>query len=129
MKELRGKRVARMINGLEEGGVVVSASDEAMLRAYVRGTISGRDLLAQVAQFSDLSSYQDWLRGRVDESRQADAIEVSVEQLVREVESGLRRKSAQNQVRVQSASGLWDGHRAPATIPSRSAGAINLRGR
>lgn len=93
MKELRGKRVAQMINDLEDEGIAVSASDEAMLRAYVRGTISGPDLLTHATQFDDLSSYQDWLHSRLSDASQANASEVSVEQLVREVEIGLRRGS------------------------------------
>jgi len=103
MQSLRGKRVAQTINSLEEEGIVVSESDEAMLRAYVRGTISGQDLLAHVAQFSDLSSYQDWLHGRLGESRLANATEVSVEQLVRELEIRFRRRNQAPQLEVDNA--------------------------
>lgn len=102
MYALRGKRVAQMISRLEEDEIILSASDEAMLCAYVRGTICGRDLLMHATQFTDFSSYQDWLLNCLNESSQANVSEVSVEQLVRELEIGFRRGSERNRTEVKS---------------------------
>jgi hypothetical protein len=100
MQELRGKRIAQLVSDLKEEGMQVSASDELMLRAYVRGTIDGRDLLAHVTQFSDLPAYQDWLLNRVNEFSLERTSHVSVAQLIREVQKGLRRRGKTSRAKV-----------------------------
>lgn len=101
MQKLKGKRIARMVNDLEHEGVVISPADEAMLRALVMGLISGSDLLAHAIQFDDLSSYQDWLCSRLLEPTNASASEVSIEQLVREVADGFRRRHETSQAKYR----------------------------
>ncbi|MBB6132660.1 hypothetical protein HD842_000771 [Massilia aurea] len=92
MLELRGKQIAQLISDLEEDCIKISASDELMLRGYVRGTIGGRDLLAHVTQFSNLTAYQDWLLDQINEFSLERVSNVSVEPVIHEVYNGLRRR-------------------------------------
>lgn len=93
MWKLRGKYIADLINGLQEEGIGIDTEDEAMLRAYLHGEVSDQDLLAQVCQFQDLTSYQRWLQhepGILATSRHST---ISVEQVMREVSAHFRRKN------------------------------------
>lgn len=82
------------MNELEVAGIVIADADQAMLRAYVRGGVSGADLFAHIAQFDDLSSYQNWLHNTLRARPSPDASDLSVELLVAEVAAGLRRRNA-----------------------------------
>ena len=113
MQKLRGKRVAQMMNELEAEGVVISEADQAMLRAYVKGSVSGADLLAHAVQFCDLSSYQSWLCGNFGGSYPAMSSEVSIEQLVTEMASSLRHRSVETSTRPVQAH--W-AHRTAAEL-------------
>jgi len=113
MQKLRGKRVAQMMNELEAEGVVISEADQAMLCAYVKGTVSGTDLLAHAVQFCDLSSYQSWLCGNFGGAYPTMSSEVSIEQLVAEMASSLRHRSAETSTRPVQAS--W-AHRTAAEL-------------
>lgn len=100
MQRLRGKRVAQMMIDLEAEGVAISVTDEAMLSAYVRGVVSGEDLLAHTAQFCDLSSYQKWLYSRFEGYYPSRSSAISVEQVVAEVALNLRHKSVETAASV-----------------------------
>lgn len=99
LQKLRGKRVAQMINELEAEGVVISEAVQAMLCAYVKGSVSGADLLAHAVQFCDLSSYQSWLSSNFGGAYPTMSSEVSIEQLVAEMASSLRHRSAETSTR------------------------------
>jgi hypothetical protein len=99
MQKLRGKRVAQMMNELEAEGVIISEADQAMLCAYVKGAVSGADLLAHAVQFRDLSSYQRWLCSNFGGTYPAMSSEVSIEQLLAEMASSLRYRSVESSTR------------------------------
>ena len=98
MQNLRGQRVAHMLNAISREGVAIDHDDIVILDGYVRGVISGRDLLAHACQFEDLSSYQEWLKGRCAAISGRLHSDVSVEQIVDEVEAFIRRKYLQHSV-------------------------------
>lgn len=125
MQKLRGKRVAQMMNELEAEGVVISEADQAMLCAYVKGTVSGADLLAHAVQFCDLSSYQSWLCSNFEGAYSAMSSEVSIEQLMAEMASSLRHRSVVTSTRSvqapwthQTAAELLKPFRLGARAPS-----------
>jgi len=113
MQKLRGKRVAQMVNELEAEGVVISEADQAMLCAYVKGTVSGADLLAHAIQFCDLSSYQSWLCSNFGGGYPAMSSEVPIEQLIAEMASSLRHRSVETSTR--SVRAPWT-HRTTAEL-------------
>jgi len=85
-----------MLNTFIAEGIRIDRHDLTMIDAYVRGEVSGRDLLAHVCQFTTLTSYQEWLTMRVDRHASGLNTSVSVEQIVAEVEAGIRRKHLKN---------------------------------
>lgn len=91
-KNMRGERVAHMIDALGNEGVVVDDNDMIMLDAFVKGKISGQDLLAHASQFCTLSSYQEWLKRSLE--NQVDKLKSppTVEQIVTEVKNCIRYK-------------------------------------
>jgi hypothetical protein len=92
MGRSRGHWTAQMVSRLESDGISICQSDNGMLGAYLRSEISGKDLLAHVCQFKDLSSYQQWLRQCFGPTAISIQYPVSIELLMREVEYGFRRK-------------------------------------
>jgi len=87
-----GQPIARMLHVLSLEGIAVDDGDISMLCGYMKGTISGHDLLTHAYQFATLPSYQDWLS---TSSRTHDGNSNSsptVEQIVAEVERFIRRK-------------------------------------
>ena len=90
---MRRRHVARIIQVLALDKIAVEQNDLVMLIAYVKGDVSGQDLLAHVHQFSSLMSYQDWLE--IDAVKYADNTNSSpsVEKIVAEVEIFIRRKN------------------------------------
>jgi hypothetical protein len=89
-RNMCGQRVAQMLHVLSLEGITVDDGDISMLCSYMKGTVSGRDLLAHVYQFATLSSYQDWLNttSRIHGGNSSP----TVEQIVAEVERFIRRK-------------------------------------
>jgi len=92
MHRSRGTWTAQMMHRLEAEGISICQSDSGMLGAYLRNEISGKDLLAHVCQFKDLSSYQQWLQQCFGPTATSIHSSVSIELLMREVEYGFRRK-------------------------------------
>jgi hypothetical protein len=89
-RNMCGQRVAQMLHVLSLEGITVDDGDISMLCSYMKGTVSGRDLLAHVYQFATLSSYQDWLS--TTSRMHGGNSSPTVEQIVAEVERFIRRK-------------------------------------
>jgi hypothetical protein len=95
-RNMRGERVAHMINALRNEGVVVGDTDIIMLNAFVKGEVSGQDLLAHACQFCTLSSYQEWLKKSFESHVDKLKPRPSVEQIVTEVKNYIRYKHEEN---------------------------------
>ena len=91
-RTLCGQRAAKMLDVLIFEGVAVDDGDVSMLCSYIRGSISGQDLLAHVHQFATLSSYQDWLSTTSTMHSDNSNSVPSVEQVIAEFEQFIRRK-------------------------------------
>ena len=92
MQRSRGNWTAQMVRRLESDGISICQYDNGVLGAYLRSEISGKDLLAHVCQFKDLSSYQQWLHQCFGPTAISIQHPMSIELLMREVEYGFRRK-------------------------------------
>jgi hypothetical protein len=101
-RNMRGQRVAQMLHALTSEGVTVDDSDMSILCAYLKGNVSGRDLLAHACQFSTLSSYQHWLYITSKTYGRNSNPSPSVEQIVGEVESFIRRKHLERSDNITS---------------------------
>jgi hypothetical protein len=91
-RNMRGQRVAQMLHALTLEGITVDDSDISILFGYLKGNVSGHDLLAHACQFTTLSAYQDWLCMTLKTSGRKSTSSPSVEQIVGEVEAFIRRK-------------------------------------
>ncbi len=91
-RNMCGQRVAQMLEVLSLEGITVDDGDISMLCSYVKGTVSGHDLLAHAYQFATLSSYQDWLRTTSRVHGGDSDSSPTAEQIVAEVERFIRRK-------------------------------------
>ena len=91
-RNMCGQPMAQMLHVLSLEGITINDSDMSMLCSYMKGTVSGHDLLAHTCQFATLSSYQDWLNmtSRTDDGNLGSL--ATVEQIVAEVERFIRRK-------------------------------------
>ncbi|GAA0429633.1 hypothetical protein GCM10009094_37770 [Massilia aurea] len=90
----RSQQVSVMIGDLRSGGMKVCPADSAMLDAYCRGVVTGRDMLAHFRQFRTLESYQAWSHDFPSININHPIADVSIEQVLSEFRECLQRRQA-----------------------------------
>lgn len=58
---VREQQVTFLFERLREEGSHLDERDRIILNTYVRGSISGVDMLAHACQFPDVTSYRNWM--------------------------------------------------------------------
>ena len=83
-----------MIGALISVGIKVFPADGAMIDAYCRGVVTGRDMLAHFRQFRTLEAYQAWSHGFPSININQAIADVSFEQVLSEFRECLQRRQA-----------------------------------
>lgn len=89
----RGHRGAEAVKDLIFDGFQISHEDMLMLEGYIRGTISGVDMLTYAHQFTTADAYRDWLIAHRKTESDVLTSNVSVEEVLREFQNYIKRKS------------------------------------
>jgi len=89
---VRARRAAETIRNLAVEGLQVDHVDMLMLKAYIRGAVTGIDMLNHVLQFTTADEYYDWLLEHQETHADVSRSRVSVEQVLREFENYVKRR-------------------------------------
>jgi hypothetical protein len=89
---VREQQVAFLFERLRKEGARVEEQDRIILNTYVKGSLSGIDLLAHACQFAQVSSYRDWMLSR-DPSTDEKSRLLSVAQVLESFYDCLKNRS------------------------------------